>query len=107
MVVEYIYRNALRSLSNGTESVEGREGEGGELERDHCCLSIWFLGEVVRCKRWDGISSARNMKLWQAGIARSRARTEFQWPRPGFHHHFITADPVIDVHELLYMNGSY
>lgn len=52
----YIYRNALRSLGNGTESVEGREGEGGELERDHCCLSIWFLGEVVRCKQevgWD------------------------------------------------------
>jgi hypothetical protein len=98
VVVKCIYRN-LRSLGNGTESVEGREGEGGELERDHGCLSVWFLGGVVRCKRSDGISRARNMKLWQAGIARPRARTKFQWPRPGFHHHhFITCR----YHETLY-----
>ena len=57
MVVEYIYRNALRSLGDGTESVEGREGKGGELERDHCCLSVWFLGGVVQCSARGGMGT--------------------------------------------------
>lgn len=43
----WIYRNTLRSLGNGTESVQGREGEGGELERDHSCLSVWLLFFLV------------------------------------------------------------
>lgn len=53
MVVERIYWDAFSSLGNSAEGVEGCEGEGGELERDHGCLSVWFLGGVVRCKRWD------------------------------------------------------
>ena len=57
MVIEYIYRNALRSLGNGTESVESREGEGGELERDHCCLSVWFLGEGGAVQARGGMGS--------------------------------------------------
>lgn len=53
----WIYRDALRSLGNGTESVEGRESERGELERDHCCLSVWFLGGVEWC-------GAREVRSW-------------------------------------------
>jgi hypothetical protein len=53
------------------------------------------------------------MKLWQAGIARQRARTEFQWPRPGMQVAIITSSlsavtrPFIDHHEVLYINGSF
>jgi hypothetical protein len=44
-----MYLDTLRDLGNSTESVEGRKGDGGELERNHGCLSVWFScwsGEV-------------------------------------------------------------
>jgi hypothetical protein len=44
-----MYLGTLRDLGNSTESVEGRKGNGGELERNHGCLSVWFScwsGEV-------------------------------------------------------------
>jgi hypothetical protein len=47
--ISSIYLDALGNLCNSTESVEGREGNGGELERNHGCLSVWFScwsGEV-------------------------------------------------------------
>jgi hypothetical protein len=47
--ISSIYLDALGNLCNSTESVEGREGNGGELERNHGCLSVRFscwCGEV-------------------------------------------------------------
>jgi hypothetical protein len=42
VVVSWMYLDTLRNLGNSTEGVEGRESDGGELERNHGCLSVWF-----------------------------------------------------------------
>ena len=81
--VELIYLDALRNLGNGTESVECRKGERSELERDHGCLSVWFLGGVVRCKRWDRQKAMLSVVMLPNATAGPRTDwPEFQRPRP-------------------------
>lgn len=95
MVVDWIYLDALRNLGNSTEGMESREGEGGELERDHGCLSIWFLGGVVRCKRWDLQKAMLQVMLPMQQLALARTGIPKR-PRPARHRRHITRPDPLD-----------